>query len=439
MRSLSLLAAGVALAALLPISAAAQPAPFDSLAIVAAAQRHVDTLAAPAMHGRGYLHGGHERAAAYLVEQFREIGLEPVGGSYTQPFPLRVGTFPEAPELVVDGRSLELGDAFVPSRAAASGAGSGRVVDVGAGLHLSAWGIDEMSGRDLKGAVAVLRERVPEEVARNDSIPAETYALPARIEAVRQAGAQAVVVLSEPLTFGGHFFDVALPVLLVAADQWPDDARTVRYRVRHDRGQTVRARNVMGRIEGTERPDSLLLVMAHYDHLGALGESVFFPGANDNASGVAALLELARYFSEHPPRYSVLFVAFSGEEVGLVGSRYFAARPPADLDRVRFLLNFDMVASGRNGVMAVAGRDFPGAYNRLQAISDSLGSGPLAARPNAPNSDHYFLIEAGAPGFYLYTRDGTQPYHHVDDVPETLEWNDWWQVYHLARLFLQSF
>lgn len=419
--------------------AATQPAPFDSLAVVTTAQRHVDTLASPAMHGRGYLHDGHERAAAYLVEQFRALGLQSVGGRYIQPFQLQVGMFPEAPVLIVDGDSLDLGHAFVPSTATASGHGAGRVVEVGAGAYVPEFGIDELSAKDLEGAVAVLREEVPQEIARNDSIPAETYALPTRIEGVRQAGARAVVVLSERLTFGGHFFEAQLPVFLVEEARWPEQAVQVRFRLKQERAQRVVPKNVMGWIEGTERPDSVLMVTAHYDHLGAIGDSVYFPGANDNASGVAAMLELARYFRQHPPRYSVLFVAFSGEEVGLYGSRYFAARPPIDLERVAFILNFDMIASGENGVMAVAGRDFPEAYDRLRRINASLGRRPLAARPNAPNSDHYFLIRGGTPGFYLYTRDGAQPYHHVDDVPATLEWDDWWHVYRLARHFLQSF
>ena len=80
------------------------------------------------------------------------------------------------------------------------------------------------------------------------------------------------------------------------------------------------AKNLVGYIPGTDKQDSLIVFTAHYDHLGMLGSDKIFPGANDNASGVAILLYLAKYYAAHPAKYPVAFIAFSGEEPGLKGS-----------------------------------------------------------------------------------------------------------------------
>ena len=114
------------------------------------------------------------------------------------------------------------------------------------------------------------------------------------------------------------------------------------------------ATNLIGVVRGTAQPDAFVIVSAHYDHLG-LREGRTFPGADDNASGVAAMLETAAYVAAHPLRHSVAFVAFDGEEQGLQGSKYFVAHPPLPLDRVRLVINLDMVSRSDTGSIVASG------------------------------------------------------------------------------------
>ncbi len=381
----------------------------DSADVIERARAHVEALASPEMHGRGYLYDGHEQAALYIRRQYREMGAAPVGNSYFQPFVFEVGLFPEAPRLMVNGRSLVLGEEFLPAEIGSSGR-SVQPVPIAAASQQSSEGRAVITaGRDAEA-----------------------------IERAAEAGATAVIVLLDVLSYSPRASAVHIPVFYVARSAWPEQSRTIRYDMsRIDK--TVIAHNVLARIEGTARPDSTIILMAHYDHLGSLGEDNYFAGANDNASGVALLLSLAHYYSNYPPDYTMVFAAFSGEEEGLVGSRYFARRPPIDLDRVAFLINFDMVASGEDGITALGGIPFDAAYQRLLRVNSRLDLGPLSKRAIAPNSDHWYLMKQGVPGFFLYTKDGSQPYHHVRDVPSTLDWHDLWHVYALARGFLESF
>lgn len=112
--------------------------------------------------------------------------------------------------------------------------------------------------------------------------------------------------------------------------------------------------NLVGVVPGTSAPDRFLLVTAHFDHLGVRNGQTYF-GADDNASGVAALLEIAAWFASHPTRSSLMFVAFDGEEEGLQGSRYFVSKPPIDPARIAAVVNMDMIGRGDKNVLFAAG------------------------------------------------------------------------------------
>ena len=405
-------------AAIWPSAAEYSAADPDSAGVIAQAQRHVDVLAGPDMYGRGYEQEGHIKAAAYIESQFKRMGLSPIDGRYRQPFRMQTTLFPDAPVLQVNGRALEPGTEFLPGEIGTGGE-SRRPLPI---YNMEQPIVNDPSGMDNATEGVVIQEgRDPEALST----------------ALAAANARAAIVLVDALYLTPRPPLVSKPVFYVLRSAWPSDARTVAFDV-DPRRRAVRTQNVMARIEGNQ-PDSTLLLMAHYDHLGSLGRRYFFAGANDNASGVAMLLSLAEYYAHHQPRYSMVFVAFSGEEDGLRGSRYFRRNSPIDLDQVAFLLNFDMVASGEDGVTALGGSRFTTAYHLLEGVNRRLRLGGLSSRDVAPNSDHFPFMEVGIPGFFLYTKDGTQPYHHVHDVPETLEWHDFWHVYALSRQFIHDY
>ncbi|HET7695789.1 MAG TPA: M20/M25/M40 family metallo-hydrolase [Vicinamibacterales bacterium] len=117
------------------------------------------------------------------------------------------------------------------------------------------------------------------------------------------------------------------------------------------------AANIVGVVRGTARPDEFLLLTAHYDHLG-VRNGVVYRGADDNASGVAAMLQGAAYVARHPLRHSVVFIAFDGEEQGLRGAKHFVARPLVDLERIRLMLNLDMVSRSDTATIFASGTAF---------------------------------------------------------------------------------
>jgi len=210
------------------------------------------------------------------------------------------------------------------------------------------------------------------------------------------------------------------PALQVNKEFVNDDLNTV-YMYNKVECKKVTTNNIIAVIEGTQYPDSVICVTAHYDHMGALGE-VFYPGANDNASGVAVLLSLARYFSTVPPPVTLAFCFFTGEEQGLKGSWKYVKKPVVPLKRIMMTINLDMVGSGLEGYGIVAGNDHPRDVSIFEDIREANDIGNLKLRHNSPNSDHFPFTAKGVPALFFYASGGEQPYHHPDDVPETLDW-----------------
>jgi hypothetical protein len=188
------------------------------------------------------------------------------------------------------------------------------------------------------------------------------------------------------------------------------------------------ATNVMGMIAGSSEPDRFVLLTAHYDHLG-VREGQIYPGADDNASGVAALLAAASWFAAHPPRRSVVFVAFDAEEQNLRGARHFVKHPPLDLRRIAAVVNLDMIARGDANTLVAAGtyfhpelKDTVAEAARGRQITVVFGHDrPLIRAASVEDwtqsSDHGPFHDAGIPFVYFGVEDH-EDYHQPTDTAE---------------------
>ena len=203
-----------------------------------------------------------------------------------------------------------------------------------------------------------------------------------------------------------------------------------RFEARGTRDTSVirRGVNVVGQIRGRVNPDRAIVVTAHYDHLGVRNGEVY-NGADDDASGTAALIELARWFRAHPPAHTLIFAAFDGEEGGLTGSREFVRQPPVPLTAIVLNLNMDMVGRNERNELYAAGTSH---YPFLRSYLDSVATrSPITLRfghddPNGParddwttQSDHASFHRAGIPFIYFGVEDHPD-YHRPTDDTERL-------------------
>jgi Zn-dependent M28 family amino/carboxypeptidase len=197
--------------------------------------------------------------------------------------------------------------------------------------------------------------------------------------------------------------------------------------------------NIAGFIKG--EIDTFIVFTAHYDHLGMMGNKAFFPGANDNASGTAFVLDLARYYSKQPEKmkYSMAFIFFSAEEAGLVGSKYYTEHPLFPMSKIKLLMNFDMVGTGEDGITVVNGTRQRTWFNQIDSINkQNHFLKEVAIRGPAKNSDHYWFDKNGIPSVFIYTRGSDTHYHTVDDKAESLSLAKYNELFKLIGLFVDG-
>ena len=374
---------------------------------------NIGILSSSSMNGRGYLHKGHLKASAFIESQFLQAGLKPVQGSFFQNFTIRQNLFPKEPRLRLNGRELKAGTDFLPPADASP--------------------VRKTLRFRLSDSLKTPDELNPEVVAR---VLKPKEKLPSTQAASRFIYLKTEDKLTHTLS---ETQESPLVIHLKKSSLLATDS-VVDIDFRPQLNNQIKARNVVGMVEGTSVKDSFLVICAHYDHLGMLGKSVFFPGANDNASGSAMLMEMAREVAAKPLKYSVLFIAFSGEEAGLLGSFYFVENPLVPLARIRFVMNLDLMGFGENGATVVNGTVYPELFERLKSINQSKNYLPeLKVRGKAANSDHYPFSEKGVPAFFIYSLGGPGYYHDVDDKASTLSLARFPEMYRLILDFLRGF
>lgn len=345
----------------------------------------MDTLTSRTMWGRGYTRNGLSHAANYISAQFQTYGLVPMDGkTFKQAFSLPVNTFPGNMEVSVNGVPLIAGKDFIVKPDSRGQVAHGKLEQKDSTVFTS----------QANGIILTLKDKLTWSVGKREA----DYT---SIEVLKSA-------VKTPETIDVNIETQFIP--------------------------EFKADNIAGIVKGTRVPDSLMVFTAHYDHLGGMGRDTYFPGSNDNASGVSLLLDMARHYAANPPPYSVAFICFAAEEAGLIGSKYFTEHPLIDLKKIRFLVNVDMVGTGETGITVVNASVYPNEFSLLNQINGTHSYLPkINPRGKAANSDHYFFTEKGVPAFFIYTTGGIKAYHDVYDLPGTLPFTAYENLF---KLFL---
>ncbi|MES2565325.1 MAG: M28 family peptidase [Bacteroidota bacterium] len=358
------------------------------------ARKVIRKLSSKEFAGRGYVNDGVNKAANYLSKELKSVGLVKFGTSYSQYYNFRVNTFPGKMSVVLNGKKLT------------------------PGMHYLVYPTAKTTKEGFQ-------------LFKTDSV---TYkATDGRKEVPLQ------VKLKKKLTYTVESDAEDKTIIELLKDSFPNELKTIDIIFENKLIRDFKCQNLCGYIKGTQHPDSFIVFTAHYDHLGMMGNETYFPGANDNASGVSVLLNLAKYYSKHPSKYSVAFIFFSGEEAGLLGSKYFANNPLFTLTKIKFLTNLDLLGTGDDGIMVVNATVFKEQFEKLNSINTEKNYlKQIKQRGKAANSDHYWFTELGVPSFFIYTMGGIQAYHDIYDVEKTLPLTKYSEVCKLLIEFTEK-
>jgi hypothetical protein len=435
-------------------------------------KNHLYIVAGPEMEGRDTPSEGLKKAATYIENHFRKLGLVPIApNGFQQPYNLYMDSVLSS-TLSIDEKSFEAGtDFMMPSNNYVFTINAAEVVFAGYGLSDSTR--NDYKNLDVRGKIVLVMSGMPPSSSTTGGNMRRNFVNKQAIAA--QHGALAVLQVQSNIspqmrTMSGRPYldlfrkstppnlciikpEVAKAITNMSFEELTQEANSGRTGLvfstnlslsLNKKVNSLTTANVLGVLEGTDLKNEYVMITAHYDHVGKTGETIYY-GADDDGSGTVSVLEIAEAFAEAKkagsgPRRSIIFMTVSGEEKGLWGSAYYANNPILPLESTVCDLNIDMV--GRIG--SEYEKD-PDSANYIYVIGDDKLSSALrpiseAANstytklkldykyndPNDPNrfyyrSDHYNFAEKGVPIIFYF--NGTHAdYHRPTDTPDKIHY-----------------
>lgn len=409
------------------------------------AREHIKYLSSKELHGRGNAYDGEHMAAQYIMENLKKLGIEPLEGDYFQKY--------EQKGFVMEGKVI----CKTPKKQLVPGKDF-RILPFSLSLD-GQYPLIHISPSDLIDPVKIkeIRKKYADIIEKSliyfDDTKAkfkneEEKKLYRKVCAEMQVknpfhSLGIIQGVDKMPTWGLSNTNFTRPqaYIYVNAKKITPKCNTIELSYENKLADFLHY-NVCGMIPGTEHPNQYIVLTCHYDHLGAMGEDVYFPGAHDNASGCAFVLNMAKYFQEHPSKYSIAFLFFAGEESGLLGSKFFTENPLIPLEDIKYVINFDLLGGGNDGFTLVNSTEGKGLeiYKRLMEINEGEQLVPkIAQRSNAANSDHYFFTQHKVPAIFLYTMGGqVGGYHDISDTNENCSLTMFDNIFRLFTLLIEK-
>ena len=381
--------------------------------------------------GRGYVNDGHVKAADYINRRFEEFGLSKFNNNYFQYFNIKANTFPDSVSLFVEGSKLETGIDYLISSVSGSAKGVFNLKFINRNNIIEF--LEDLNNRNIRfdGNAFVLDDA---EISDND-----TLQLFRELAMIIAQKSPVFKINDAKFTWSVGTEQMPFPIVEIKSEKLPKSTRNVKINIHNVFKSTIKTQNVIAYVEGRKKT-KFIVISAHYDHLGQMGNDVYFPGANDNASGIAMLLYLSKYFSKNKPKYSLVFMAFGAEEVGILGSKYYVENPLFPLNDIRFVINCDIMGTGDQGVTVVNGTVHKKEFKKLAVLNlKKKYVNKVKVRGRAANSDHYWFSQRQIPAVFIYTLGGITAYHDVFDKSETLPLTEFSDLSKLLIGFVNSF
>jgi len=396
------------------------------------ARELINQLCSKEFAGRGYSHHGDSLAAAFIAKELKKSKLKPFNKSYYQEFNLPVNTFPGVLNVKIDSVDLIPGYDYLLAATSPSIKGTFPVIKMDHQLIDYPDKLKMLSRQDIQNSFLLIDtvdvKNKGFKDALNDIVNYNLF----QARGIIQVEYNKLMYIPSPIVLN-------FPKIKLHRDAVPDNLDSISLNVENEYFESYKTRNIAAFVKG--EIDTFIVFSAHYDHLGEMGEGVYFPGANDNASGTAMVLELAKYFAKNKKKlkYSMAFLFFSAEELGLLGAKNYVEHPIFPLSKIKFLVNLDMVGSGDKGIKVVNGTIFRSEFDKLVQLNNEKGYLPdVSIRGPAANSDHYPFYEKGVKSFFIYTMGEYSEYHSIFDRAKDLPLVEFEDLFKLMIDFTKS-
>ena len=386
--------------------------------------KQIKRLASSEFHGRGYTNNGMDKTSKYLAKELKRLGVKPLNDNYFQTFTFPINIIQNS-KLEINGKLLTYGKDYIlkPSSKSISYTPSVQNYILDTEAYIASFQSKQKTIEFIKSDFEQQRDKhviLPSLNTSVDSIRnyykqwANTYE---KADNTRRAVFRFV---ADSLTASLSQRQSGITEFIIKEKYFSDSLEITNYEVKAFHDSAFSFNNVIGIIEGQNK-DSIIVISAHYDHLGKVGE-MYFPGASDNASGTAMVLDLAKYYVKKKPKYSIAFMFFGAEEAGIVGALKYVENPLFPLKKIKFLVNLDIMGAGEEGIQIVNGTKYTHQFNQMVDINNkNKYLKEIKVRGESCNSDHCPFDRKGVPSFFIYTLGGKGNYHNIYDTYENLD------------------
>ena len=396
----------------------------------------VEILASPEYAGRGYVDNGINKAADFIKNEIKNTGIKPFGKSYFQDLTFNINTFPSTMEVSVDSKSLVPGVDFIVGNENPT-VKKTYTLFMPDSVTLNDYNalVEKLFWKDLKNTALVINYKY---INHNTELKQKYVSMLSNNDF--KLGA-IVEVVSGNLVWTARTKQKDFPLIKIAENSFPKDAKEINIDVKAKFIKNFKTKNIAGYIEGEEK-DKFIVFTAHYDQLGKMGKNVYMPGASDNASGTAMLIDIANYFSKNKPKYSIAFIWFTGEEAGLLGSFYYVKNPLFELSKIKAVINIDIIGTGDKGMAVINGKTegYEKIFNTFVELNnESEFLEEIRPVHETRNSDHYPFAKEGIRAVFIHTLGGNAYYHNIKDRPETLSWAGYNSIFRILTKFVERY
>ncbi len=399
----------------------------------------INHLSSPEMYGRGYSYNGDSIAADYIKNQFVLMGVQPLDHDYYQFYGFKAFSMEGPVSFTISGRKLSPFKDYRIAPFSKTMNKSVRIIHADPKILIYPEKIKKFNqkyGKELSGSMIYIdiSQLNPKDKDFKKAYQTELGRL--NINNPFEGSLGIIIGVKELPCWALSNTDFQRNYAIIFVSSGIIGKKDKSAAISFDNNFGLhKTQNVCGFVKGKQQPDSFIVYTAHYDHLGTMGDSVIFFGAHDNASGTATVLNLANYYQNHPCNYSIAFLLLSGEETGLRGSSHFAKNPLIPLEKIKLLINLDMMGGGDAGIMVVNGQDSltkPFVDKMIEINNHNQYIDTIKTRPNSANSDHFPFSEKGVPALFIFAMGGkTGNYHHWSDTSVNCSLSKWEEIFWL--------
>lgn len=395
-------------------------------------KERVKKLSSSSFHGRGYVKNGSEIAAQYIANELNKLNLKCFNNSCFQNFEYNINSFPGKIDVKFDNKHFIAGTDYMIGASSPSFDASIELYKPDSILlNDTIKFISHLLNSNNKNKALVI------DYAQTENINIKKFYIKLMLSNIWFAGI--VELIPDNLIWSVSTIIRSYPIIKLKRELYNSNFKNVKIQIKAKFINKFKAKNIIFYVPGEK--EEFVVLCAHYDHLGRMGKKVLIPGAQDNASGTALVMDFADYYSKNKPKYSIAFMLFFGEEAGLLGSSYYVDNPLFDLKKIKLVINFDMVGTGDDGIAIVNGatknyEQIWETFNKVNEENKYISS--IKQRGESINSDHYPFHKNNIKAIFIYSMGGKTFYHSPKDKFETLNFKGYNGLFNLVTKVIET-